>query len=58
MNMAKTKGFTLIELLITIVVVSVLLAAGVPSLMEFIKNNKLTAQANSLVAAIQRNNFV
>lgn len=53
MNMAKTKGFTLIELLITIVVVSVLLAAGVPSLMEFIKNNKLTAQANSLVAAIQ-----
>ena len=53
MNMGKITGFTLIELLITIVVVSILLAAGVPSLMEFIRNNRLTTQANSLVISIQ-----
>jgi len=53
MNMERENGFTLIEVLVTIVVVSILLAAGVPSFMEFIKNNRLSAQANSLVAAIQ-----
>jgi type IV fimbrial biogenesis protein FimT len=53
MNMGKINGFTLVELLITIVVVSILLATGVPSFMEFIKNNRLTAQANDLVISIQ-----
>ena len=53
MNMEREKGFTLIELLITIVVISILLATGVPSFMEFIKNNRLTSQANSLVISIQ-----
>jgi type IV fimbrial biogenesis protein FimT len=53
MNMERENGFTLVELLITIVVVSILLAAGVPSFMQMIKNNRLTAQANSLVAAVQ-----
>jgi type IV fimbrial biogenesis protein FimT len=53
MNMERENGFTLIELLITIVVISVLLAAGVPAFQDFIKNNRLTAQTNELVAAIQ-----
>ena len=53
MNMDRENGFTLIEVLVTIVVVSILLAAGVPSFMDFIKNNRLSAQANSLVAAVQ-----
>ena len=53
MKKAKIKGFTLVELLITIVVVTILLATGVPSFMEFTKNNRLTAQANSLVISIQ-----
>ena len=53
MNMRKVKGFTLVELLITIVVATILLATGVPSFMEFIKNNRLTTQANDLVIAIQ-----
>jgi len=53
MNMGRENGFTLIEVLVTIVVVSILLAAGVPSFMDFIKNNRLSAQANSLVAAVQ-----
>lgn len=53
MNMGKITGFTLIELLIAIVVLTILIATGVPSLMDFIKNNRLTTQANSLVIAIQ-----
>jgi type IV fimbrial biogenesis protein FimT len=53
MNMERENGFTLVELLVTIVVISILLAAGVPSFMEFIKNNRLSAQANNLVISIQ-----
>jgi type IV fimbrial biogenesis protein FimT len=53
MNMERENGFTLVELLITIVVVSILLATGVPSFMEFVKNNRLSAQANNLVISIQ-----
>jgi len=47
------KGMTMVELLITIVVVTILLALGVPSFQEFIKNNRLTAQTNAFVTAIQ-----
>ena len=53
LNMDKEPGFTLVELLITIVVVTILLAAGVPAFKDFIKNNRVTAQANALAVAIQ-----
>ena len=53
LNMDKEPGFTLIELLIVIVVVTILLAAGVPAFKDFIKNNRVTAQANDLVSTIQ-----
>lgn len=53
MYMERQNGFTLVELLITIVVVSVLLATAVPSFMEFIKNNRVTGQANSFVVSTQ-----
>jgi len=53
MNMERENGFTLVELLMTIVVISILLATGVPAFMEFIKNNRLTTQANNLVISIQ-----
>jgi type IV fimbrial biogenesis protein FimT len=51
--MDKETGFTLVELLITIVVLSILLAAGVPAFKDFIKSNRVTAQTNDLVSAIQ-----
>ena len=41
------------ELLVTIVVVTILLAAGVPAFKDFVKSNRVTAQANDLVSAIQ-----
>lgn len=51
--MDREIGFTLIELVITIVVASILLAIGAPALKDFIKNNRVTAQANDLVSSIQ-----
>lgn len=51
--MKRQNGLTLVELLLTIVVLTVLLATGVPSFMEFIKNNRLIGQTNDVVIAIQ-----
>jgi type IV fimbrial biogenesis protein FimT len=53
MGMERKNGFTLIEMLITIVVVTILLAIGVPSFQEFIKNNRISGQSNNLVISIQ-----
>lgn len=53
MYMERQNGFTLVELLITIVVVSILLATAIPSFMQFIKNNRVTGQANSFVVSTQ-----
>lgn len=53
MSMERHKGFTVVELLITIVVVSILLATGVPSILQMVKNNRVTTQANKLVTSVQ-----
>jgi len=53
MNYARETGFTLVELIITLVVVSILLAAAVPQLEMFTKNNRLIGQTNDLVSAMQ-----
>lgn len=41
-------GFTLYELLITVVVIALILAIGVPNLGEFSRNSRVTALANDL----------
>lgn len=46
------RGFTLIELMITIAVASILLAVAVPSFNQLIVTNRLTTQANEVVAAL------
>jgi type IV fimbrial biogenesis protein FimT len=51
--MNRKNGFTLVELLVAIVVVTVLLAMSVPAFQEFIKNNRITSQANRLILAVQ-----
>jgi len=51
--MKRDNGFTLIELLVTMVVVVTLLAIGVPSTQQFIKNNRVSGQAAKLIIALQ-----
>ncbi|MEO7127477.1 MAG: GspH/FimT family pseudopilin, partial [Rhodoferax sp.] len=46
------KGFTLVELLVTVTLVAIALALGVPSFTAFQRNAELTSAANSLVAAV------
>lgn len=50
--MKNDAGFTLIELIVTVAVVAVLLTVGVPELRETINNNRLTANTNAFVAAM------
>ncbi|MDH3759932.1 MAG: GspH/FimT family protein [Gammaproteobacteria bacterium] len=47
--MKKNSGFTLLELLITLVLVSIVMAIGLPSMRDFIKNDRLSTQINTLV---------
>lgn len=47
------RGFTLYELLITLLVVGVVLALGVPNMAEFTQNSRMTASANDMHAAFQ-----
>ena len=47
--MKKNSGFTLIELLIVAGLVSILMAIGIPAMGDFIKNDRLTTQINTMV---------
>ncbi len=53
MNIRIQKGVTLYELLITLLVVGVVLTLGLPNMVEFRQNGRLTATANDLIAAFQ-----
>jgi type IV fimbrial biogenesis protein FimT len=50
--MKKYSGFTLIELMITLFIVGILLAVGVPSLKTFMQSNMLVASTNELLSAL------
>ena len=47
--MKKNSGFTLLELLITVAVLTMVMAIGIPSMTTFIQNDRLTTQINTLV---------
>ncbi|KRG66444.1 hypothetical protein ABB27_13805 [Stenotrophomonas terrae] len=47
------RGFTLVELMVTVVVLAVLIAIGMPAMNGLINSNRLTTQSNELVGAIQ-----
>ncbi len=46
------RGFTLIELVITLLVLGVLLAVAIPSFRQTIVDNRVTANANTLVSSL------
>lgn len=52
MVMKKETGFTIIELMMTVLVASIVLAVGMPSLKTFIQNGRITLVTNELVAAV------
>lgn len=52
-NSKKTSaGFTLLELLITLTIASILFGVAIPSFFAAIRSNRLTANANQLVSAL------
>lgn len=49
-----SRGFTLIELMVTVALVAILLAIGIPSFKAVISANRLSAAANEMVASVQQ----
>jgi len=49
---ARAAGFTLLELMLVITIAAIILGIGVPNMRQFILNNRMTAAANDLLAAI------
>ncbi|MGB5305177.1 MAG: GspH/FimT family pseudopilin [Gammaproteobacteria bacterium] len=50
--MKNENGFTLVELMVTMTVAVILLALAVPAFHDFVQANRISAQANELVTAI------
>jgi len=49
----RHRGFTLIELLVTVVVMTIVLAFGVPAFADLLSETKLTSTTNTLLAHLQ-----
>ena len=41
-----TKGFTLLELMVTVAVLAIVMSVAVPSFVNLVDGNRLTAQSN------------
>ena len=48
----RLRGFTLIELLITVAIAAIVIAIGVPSFREMMRNNRTAAHMNELGSAL------
>jgi type IV fimbrial biogenesis protein FimT len=49
---AKQTGFTLIELMVVLILAAILLSVGIPSFRDFVRNSRMSAQANDLLSGI------
>ncbi len=49
----KRAGFTLIELMVGVAILAIVAVVGLPAMNGFINSNRLTAQANEFLSAIQ-----
>jgi len=52
MKSSHPKGFTVIELMVTVMVMSITVMIAAPGLKQTIQNNRVTTQANELLAAL------
>jgi len=49
----RGSGFTLVEVLVSITILSILVAIGMPTFSSMIQNNRLTTATNDLLATLQ-----
>jgi type IV fimbrial biogenesis protein FimT len=54
LSRAKCAGFTLIELMITVAVLAILMAVGLPSFRQMMKNYQVRVAAESVANGVQR----
>lgn len=52
MDKKLTQGFTLIELLVTVAIAGILLAVGVPSFANAVKESRISSQYNTMVGSL------
>lgn len=52
MNDSCQRGFTLIELLVVVAVAAVVMTTSAPSFRDILRNNRLVAQSNQMVTAL------
>src|SRR5690606_23692908 len=49
----RRRGFSVVELMVTVTIVAILAAVAVPSFVGMVNTNRLAAQSNELLSAIQ-----
>lgn len=52
MHRARTSGFTLVELMVTIAIVAILLAVGLPSFQGSLRSNRVATATNEMLASL------
>jgi type IV fimbrial biogenesis protein FimT len=50
MKGTRQAGFTLVEMMFTIILLAVLLGIGVPNFIDFVRNSRMAAAANDIIA--------
>src|SRR5476649_665217 len=53
MDSSRHRGFTLIELMVTVALVGILLAAVIPNMRTFLRNDQLSGGVNDILHSIQ-----